>query len=167
MTVFIVMGVSGTGKSTVGRRVAADLSLTFIEGDDFHPQHNVQKMAGGTPLTDEDRAPWIDALVKAINARQPRRNALVACSALTNFVRDRLRAAVQEPLHFIVLTADPQIIRQRLTRRGQHFMKEGMLDSQLATLQWPADAIAIDVSGSIDAVVDEVIRSIRALEVGS
>jgi gluconokinase len=163
MTAFILMGVSGTGKSTIGRRVATDLSLTFIEGDDFHPQHNVQKMAGGTPLTNEDRAPWIDALVRAINSRQPERDALVACSALTSFVRDRLRAGVTEPLHFILLTADPEILRQRLAERGQHFMKAGMLGSQLAALEWPADANVIDVSGSVDAVVANVARCIREL----
>lgn len=163
MTAFILMGVSGTGKSTIGRRVAGELALTFLEGDDFHPQRNVQKMAGGTPLTDEDRAPWIDALVTAINSRQPRRDALVACSALTNFVRDRLRAGVTEPLHFILLTADPEIIQQRLTNRGQHFMKAGMLGSQLAGLEWPAGAIVIDVSGSIETVVADVASCIREL----
>src|SRR5688572_4264485 len=102
MTVFVLMGVSGSGKSTVGRRVADELALTFIEGDDFHPQRNVQKLTSGTPLTDEDRAPWIDALVAAINARQPGDDAIVACSALSQFVRDRLRAGVTEPLQFIL-----------------------------------------------------------------
>ena len=82
------MGVAGAGKTAVGRRVAEVLELTFIEGDDFHPQSNVQKMAGGTPLTDEDRVPWIEALAQGINARQPKRDAVVACSALRRFVRD-------------------------------------------------------------------------------
>jgi gluconokinase len=150
------MGVSGTGKSTVGGRVAAELELTFIEGDDFHPQHNVQKMAAGTPLTDEDRAPWIDALAIGINTRQPRRDAIVACSALSKFVRDRLRARVVEPMHFILLNADPEIIQQRLSKRPRHFMKAGMLGSQLAALQWPDDAIVVDVSRSLDEVCADV-----------
>jgi gluconokinase len=157
------MGVSGTGKSTVGARVAGELALTFIEGDDFHPQHNVQKMAAGIPLTDEDRAPWIDALADGINARQPRRDAIVACSALSQFVRDRLRAGVTEPLHFILLSADPAIVQERLAQRPQHFMKPGMLSSQLAALQWPADAVVIDVSRSIEAVCADVARCIRSL----
>src|SRR5262245_11441509 len=105
MTAIVLMGVSGSGKSTVGARVARELGLTFIEADDFHPQRNVQKMAAGTPLTDEDREPWIDALASAINAREPRRDAIIACSALTTFVRTRLRAGVAEPLHFILLSA--------------------------------------------------------------
>lgn len=158
------MGVSGTGKTSVGTRVAAELALTFIEGDDFHPQHNVQKMAAGSPLTNEDRAPWIDALAVGINTRQPQRDAIVACSALSKFVRDRLRAAVTESLHFILLSADPAIIQQRLAHRPQHFMKAGMLRSQLAALQWPADAIVIDVSRSLEVVCADVAQWIRHLE---
>jgi gluconokinase len=161
VTVFILMGVSGAGKSTVGARVVAELALTFIEGDDFHPQHNVQKMAAGVPLTDEDRRPWIDALVHAINARQPRRDVIVACSALSTFVRDRLRAGVTERLHFILLTADPAIIERRLACRPRHFMKAGMLGSQLAALEWPDDAIVVDVSRSLDEVCADVIHYVR------
>ena len=150
------MGVSGTGKSTVGCRVAEELSLTFIEADDFHPQHNVQKMAGGTPLTDEDRGPWVEALVAGINARQPRRDALVACSALTKFVRDRLRAGVADSLQFILLSADPTIIQQRLAARQRHFMHPGLLGSQLAALELPSDAIVLDASRPLDVVCADV-----------
>jgi gluconokinase len=163
MTVFVLMGVSGSGKSTVGSRVAEELALTFIEGDEFHPQRNVQKMAAGTPLTDEDRAPWIEALVTGINARQPRRDAIVACSALSKFVRKRLCAGVAEPLHFILLNADPAVIQQRLANRPQHFMKPGMLGTQLAALQWPDDAIEIDVSRPLDVVCADVASCIRSI----
>ena len=161
MAVFVLMGVSGTGKSTVGCAVAEELSLTFIEADDFHPQHNVQKMTGGTPLTDEDRGPWVEALVAGINGRQPRRDALVACSALTKFVRDRLRAGVADPLHFILLTADPAILRQRLAKRQRHFMHPELLGSQLAALEWPADAIVVDAARSLDVVCADVAGTIR------
>jgi len=161
MAVFVLMGVSGTGKSTVGGAVAEELSLTFIEADDFHPQHNVQKMTGGTPLTDEDRGPWVEALIAGINARRPRRDALVACSALTRFVRDRLRAGVTEPLRFILLVSDPAILQQRLARRQRHFMHPGLLGSQLAALELPADAVVIDASGSFEAVCADVARCIR------
>jgi gluconokinase len=161
MAVFVLMGVSGTGKSTVGCAVAEELALTFIEADDFHSQHNVQKMTGGTPLTDEDRGPWVEALVAGINARQPRRDALVACSALTKFVRDRLRAGVADPLHFILLTADPAILRQRLAQRRRHFMHPELLRSQLAVLEWPADAIVVDAARSLDVVCADVAGTIR------
>jgi carbohydrate kinase (thermoresistant glucokinase family) len=160
MAVFVVMGVSGSGKTTVGRRAAAELALTFIEADDFHPQRNVQKMATGTALTDEDRGPWVEALLTEINARQPRRDVVVACSALTKFVRDRLRAGVAEPVRFILLTADPGVIQDRLARRPQHFMKAGMLGSQLAALEWPADATVIDVSRSLDDACADVVSAI-------
>jgi gluconokinase len=162
MTVFVLMGVSGSGKSTVGRRVAEELAWSFLEGDDFHPERNVQKMTGGLPLTDEDRAPWIDALIVAINACKPR-DALIACSALSGFVRDRLRAGVAETLHFILLSADPALVQQRLAERPRHFMKAGMLDSQLAALEWPDDAIVIDVSRPFDAVCADVVRCIRSI----
>lgn len=161
MAVFVLMGVSGTGKSTVGCAVAEELSLTFIEADDFHSQHNVQKMTGGTPLTDEDRGPWVEALVAGINARQPRRDVLVACSALTKFVRDRLRAGVADPLHFVLLTADPAILRQRLAKRQRHFMHPELLGSQLAALEWPADAIVVDASPPLDVVCADVAGTIR------
>jgi gluconokinase len=161
MAVFVLMGVSGTGKSTVGCAVAEELALTFIEADDFHSQHNVQKMTGGTPLTDEDRGPWVEALVAGINARQPRRDALVACSALTEFVRDGLRAGVADSVHFILLTADPAILRQRLAQRRRHFMHPELLDSQLVALEWPADALGVDVARPLDAVCADVASIIR------
>jgi gluconokinase len=163
MSVFVLMGVSGAGKSTVGRRVAAELGLTFIEGDDFHPPANVQKMAGGTPLTDQDRVPWIEALAQGINARQPLRDAIVACSALSKVVRDLLHARVMQPLHFILLHADPAIIEERLARRPLHFMKPGMLASQLAALQSPDDAIVVDVSRPLAIVCADVAARIRAI----
>jgi gluconokinase len=154
------MGVAGAGKSTVGRRVAAELALPFIEGDDFHPQANVQKMAGGTPLTNEDRAPWIEALAKGINARQPKRDAVVACSALTQFVRDLLRERVEGSTHFILLSAEASLIERRLSERSQHYMKAGMLSSQFEALEWPSTAIIIDVARPFDAVCDEVVAYI-------
>ena len=163
MTVFVLMGVSGAGKSTVGRRVADELALTFIEGDEFHPQANVQKMAGGTPLTDQDRVPWIEALAQGINVRQPPRDAIVACSALSKLVRDLLRARVTEPLYFILLHADAATIQQRLATRPRHFMKPGMLGSQLAALQLPEDALVVDVSHPFDVVCADVAGRIRSI----
>ena len=163
MSVFVLMGVSGAGKSTVGRRVADELALTFIEGDDFHTPANIRKMAGGTPLADDDRVAWIEALAKGVNARQPSRDAIVACSALSERVRDLLRACVPEPLYFILLHADPALIQQRLAGRPVHFMKPGMLASQLAALQLPQDAIVVDVSRPLDAVCAEVAARIRGI----
>lgn len=158
------MGVSGSGKSTVGRRVADELALTFIEGDDFHPRSNIEKMTAGTPLTNADRGPWIDALVAGINARQPRTDVIVACSALTHFVRDRLRAGLAEAVQFFLLSADPALLRERLLSRPQHFMKPSLLGTQLAALERPAEAIVIDVSRSLDEVCADVAKAIRTIE---
>jgi gluconokinase len=163
MTAFILMGVAGAGKTTVGKRVAAELGLTFYEGDDFHPPENVAKMASGTPLTDADRVPWINALVGALNARTAG-DAIVACSALSGFVRECIRAGAKEPVEFIWLTGPPEIIKKRLTERGPHYMKPNMLDSQFAALQPPSAAQArqVDVGQPLDMVVGEVIRIIEA-----
>ena len=161
MTVFVLMGVAGAGKSAVGQRVAGELGLVFIDGDDFHPRGNIEKMSAGTPLTNADRAPWIDALAAGINSRQSRSDAIVACSALTQFVRDRLRAAVAEQVRFILLSADPQIIQARLLSRPQHFMKPDLLGSQFAALERPADATVIDVSRPLDEVCAAVTGAIH------
>jgi gluconokinase len=163
MTAFVLMGVSGAGKTAVGKGVAANLALTFIEGDDFHPPDNIARMSSGIPLTDEDRKPWIDALAKGVNERRPEGDVVIACSALSHFVRNRLRAAVREPLHYIFLTADPAVIRERLQARPRHYMKAGMLDSQFAALETPPDAIAVDADRPLAEVRAEVASHIRRL----
>jgi gluconokinase len=161
MPAFILMGVSGSGKSTIGTCVAQSLSLPFIEGDDYHPPANVAKMANGSPLDDVDRLAWIDALMKSLNAR-PEQHAIVACSALTHMVRTRIRAQSTRPVVFLHLGAASTVIESRLRRRGQHFMKAGMLPSQLATLQPSAEAIPIDTSASLPEVCAAVQAQIVA-----
>lgn len=159
MTAYILMGVSGSGKTTIGKRVAQELSLPFFEGDDFHPPENIAKMSSGIPLTDADRAPWIDALVSALNAK-PSADAVVACSALSRFVRERIRSGLKEPAKFIWLTAQPEIIEERLRKRGQHYMKAGMLASQFAALQMPHTAQQVSVEQPVEEVAAEVVRII-------
>jgi gluconokinase len=161
MTAFIIMGVSGAGKTSVGRAVSDKLGLAFFEGDDYHPPENIAKMSSGIPLTDQDRAPWIDALVAALNARAGG-DAIVACSALSRFVRQRLRAGVRDPVEFVLLITDPAIIEDRLRKRGEHYMKAGMLASQFAALQMPEDAHRIDVSQPLDAVVRQVLSIVES-----
>jgi gluconokinase len=162
MTVFVIMGVSGAGKTTVGTEVSKQLGLPFFEGDSFHPQANIDKMSSGIPLTDADRVPWIDALTDGVNQRpEPKRDAIVACSALSRFVRHRIRERMHEPVEFILLHADAQLIEERLSHRPKHYMKSGMLNSQLAALQMPSTAFTVDVSNPLDQVVSEVIRHIQ------
>jgi gluconokinase len=162
MTAFVFMGVSGTGKSTLGERVSRELGLPFVEGDEFHPAANVAKMSGGVPLTDADREPWIDALGDALRCADG--DVVVACSALSGRIRERLRARIHAPVEFLLLTAPPDVIEQRLRNRPRHFMKAGMLASQLAALEPPQDAHVIDVSGPIDSVAAQAVAHIRQIQ---
>ncbi len=133
--ILVVMGVCGCGKSSVGARLAAHMGCDFIEGDDYHPPANRAKMATGTPLTDEDRWPWLDQLAQEmVDRQQAGQSAVVACSALREVYRDRLRASGTEPV-FIHLTGDPAMIGARMAARANHFMPTDLLDSQLATLE--------------------------------
>lgn len=160
MTAYILMGVAGSGKTTIGKRVSHELGVPFFEGDDFHPAENVAKMSSGIPLTDADRVPWIDALVAALNTKQSS-DAVVACSALSRFVRERIRSGLNEPAKFIWLTAKPEIIEERLRTRGQHYMKAGMLASQFAALQVPHTAHQVSVEQPVEEVVAQVVRIVR------
>jgi gluconokinase len=131
--VVVVMGVSGTGKSTVGELLANALEVPYAEADAFHPQANIAKMRSGTPLDDGDREPWLDA-IGAWAAGRAGRGGVVSCSALKRAYRDRLRAAATG-LFFVHLTADRLLIGERLARRRDHFMPGALLDSQFAALQ--------------------------------
>jgi carbohydrate kinase (thermoresistant glucokinase family) len=139
------MGVSGSGKSTLGRALADSLSWTFIEGDDFHPPANVEKMRRGEPLNDVDRQPWLQAL----NARLREHatdstGAILACSALKKTYREVLSAGVAD-LQYVFLCGDPAVIRQRLANRAGHFMPASLLDSQIETLEPPKDAVFVRI----------------------
>jgi gluconokinase len=161
MRAFVLMGVSGSGKSTVGRHAAARLAWPYLEGDDFHPAANIQKMSHGIPLSDTDRAPWIDDLSRAINQRlEP--HVIVACSALTRFVRRRLADSVQRPISFMHLRAAPDTLARRLKGR-RHFMREELLASQLETLETPHEAFEIDANDGIDVVAARAIAWMRVL----
>jgi gluconokinase len=155
----VLMGVSGSGKSSVGREVAKRCDVPFLEGDDYHPRENIEKMAAGFPLTDADRLPWIAAIAHAVNNASAH-DIVLACSALTKAVRSKLNAEVRRECVFIHLKADPELIRERLAQRTGHYMRSNMLDSQLAALEEPGDAIQIDVSRPLTDVVDAVMEAV-------
>lgn len=154
--VVVVMGVSGAGKSTVGRRLAERLGAEFVEGDDFHPEENVARMSAGLPLTDEHREPWLDALATrvtdAVAAGSP---TVVAASALRRAHRDLLRGA--GPVTFVFLLAAPEELAHRVESREHDFMPAELLDDQLATLEPPGpdepDVVIVDAAGPIDSTV--------------
>jgi gluconokinase len=158
---FILMGVAGSGKSTVGAHVAARLCWPFVDGDHFRPPECIAKMAMGAVLADADHVPWIDSLAYAINARRSPA-VIVACSALTRFARQRLCDCVQRPVHFLHLRASPEVVAMRLRDRPQ-FMRAGILTVQLAVFEPPREAIEIDADDTIDVVAAQVIAGIRKL----
>jgi gluconokinase len=153
------MGITGSGKSTVGARLARKLAVDFVEGDDYHPLENVQRMASGMPLTDDDRAGWLSALATRIReAREAGTGLVVTCSALRRSYRDILRAAAPE-LRFVFLSGPRALISERLAKRRGHFMPASLLESQLATLEEPAfdeHAWSYDISESEQKIVDDI-----------
>lgn len=159
--VIILMGVSGSGKTTIGRLLTDELGWNFADADDFHPPANIAKMSAGQPLNDADRVPWLAALRAYIErALAADENAVVACSALKESYRATL---VVDParVRVVFLHASRQLLLERLEQRASHFMKAGMLDSQLATLEPPADALSLDVSAPPDELVAEIRRAFR------
>ncbi len=147
----VVMGVAGSGKTTVGRRLADALGWPFYDGDDFHPLANVEKMARGDALTDADRAPWLDALASLI-AGADGTSAVLACSALKGAYRKRL-ATGTDAVFFVYLRASVEVIRERLAARRGHFFDPDLLESQFAALEEPAEALTLDATRPPEALV--------------
>lgn len=159
---FVVMGVSGCGKSSVASLLASRTGGLFLDADDFHPAANVAKMAAGIPLSDEDRWPWLDALNQELEAQaQTGRFVFLACSALRQVYRDRLSEGLPT-LRFIYLKGSKELIRQRMQSRENHFMPPALLDSQFATLEEPVNAIIAPIEDPVPTLVDRVLRSINA-----
>ena len=165
--VVILMGVAGSGKTTVGRRLADELGWPFCEGDDLHPAANVAKMARGEPLTDEDRRPWLEALRARIAATlDAGSNLVVACSALKAAYRRTLAVAGAGParVRFVYLALDPAVAAERVARRQGHFMKASMVGSQFAALETPApeEALTVDAAAPLDALVARIRAGLSA-----
>ncbi|MDX1431370.1 MAG: gluconokinase [Gammaproteobacteria bacterium] len=161
--IVVVMGVSGSGKSTVGALLARRLGCAFHDGDDYHPPANVAKMTAGTPLADADRLPWLDRLRSLIDSARGRgEDAVIACSALSDRYRLRL-AGSDADVRFVYLCGDRRTLQARIRARREHFMKPEMLDSQLAALEEPADAITVPVTESPAAIVERVVAALRGV----
>jgi gluconokinase len=160
----IVMGVSGSGKSTIAAALADRLRFSYRDGDEFHPRANIEKMRAGTALTDDDRKPWLAAIADAIDRAATTETPLVvACSALKRAYRDVLvhgRADVR----LVYLQGTPSLIAERLSARHGHFMPASLLASQFATLEEPgADepAVTVSIDASVDAIVDQIVQRLR------
>ena len=159
----ILMGVTGSGKTTVGRALAERLGWAFLDGDDFHPQANVDKMAAGTPLTDADRWPWLRILAAEIDTRLERgESCLLACSALKQAYRDVLREGRQaERVRFVHLAGSQDLIAGRLRDRVHRYMPASLLQSQFEALEPPADAAVVDIDAAPEEIVERVLRALN------
>lgn len=157
----VVMGVSGVGKSAVGKGLARALGVPFLEGDAFHPERNVEKMRAGIPLTDEDRAPWLQRMAEGLRAHAAG-GAVLGCSALKRHYRDVLREGGQYQLVF--LNGDRELIAGRMGKRRDHYMPASLLDSQIALLEPPAGdekPLTVDVRPPTDEIVATVLERIE------
>ncbi|OHD70622.1 MAG: gluconate kinase [Spirochaetes bacterium RBG_16_49_21] len=155
--VFVLMGVSGSGKSAIGRMLASEIALPFYEGDDLHPKANIAKMAQSIPLTDDDRKAWLITLAGLISQANRKKGAVLACSALKKNYREILSRYGQEEVSFIYLKGSRRIIRRRIEERRAHFMPPGLLDSQFDILEEPEDAITVEIDAPPERICSEII----------
>lgn len=167
VTAIVVMGVSGAGKTTVGRTLAQQLAMNFIDADDLHPPANVARMRAGLPLTDADRAPWL-ARVRAVidDARRDRLQVVIACSALKRCYRQAISGDAPD-VRIVWLTGAPELIRSRMLARAGHFMTAAMLDSQLATLEVPTPdegVPEVDVDATPAAIAGRIVDALFPTE---
>jgi gluconokinase len=160
----IVMGVSGSGKSTIAARLAERLNWVYEDGDRFHPASNVAKMSAGQPLTDEDRWPWLQAIADEVDrVCQAGGHVVIACSALKRAYRELLVHGRRD-VRIVFLKGTQRLIADRLARRKDHFMPPGLLDSQFKTLEPPAadeNPVIASIDASVDTIVEDIVRQLR------
>lgn len=163
----ILMGVSSTGKTSIGTEVCRRLGLKLIDGDDLHPRANIIKMGSGQPLNDEDRVPWLERINDAAFSLEQKSEAgIIICSALKKKYRDRIREG-NEKVKFLFLEGSFELVLERMKQRKGHYMKTEMLKSQFDTLETPQadepDVIHIDIDGSFDDVVERCVNALESL----
>jgi gluconokinase len=155
----VIMGVSGSGKSSVGEALSGRLGIPYRDGDDLHPPANVEKMRKGTPLSDADRWPWLDRVAEVLAAEAP---VIVGCSALRRVYRDRLRAGAGS-LRFVHLTGSREVIAARMVVRRGHYMPSSLLDSQFAALEPPGpdEAVSVDIDQPLENIVETIVTRLQ------
>lgn len=162
----VVMGVSGSGKSTIAEHLAARLGWRYVDGDLFHPPSNVAKMSAGHPLTDEDRWPWLRAIATEIDKLLAARiSSVVACSALKRVYRDILVHG-RDDVRIVMLDGTKELIAKRLAARKGHFMPPGLLDSQFRTLEPPQQnerPVTVSIDAPVDGIVDDIVRQLEPI----
>ena len=167
--IVVVMGVSGSGKTTISALLAGKLGCQFQEGDDLHPKANVEKMRSGMPLTDADRMPWLHKIAEEIDGWRARgESGVLTCSALKRAYRDVIIGSRSDVI-LVYLKGSHDLIKQRMAARHEHFMPVALLDSQFATLEEPTPdehPIVVDVGGRPASVADEIVRQLKARSLG-
>ncbi|MDX1586637.1 MAG: gluconokinase [Balneolaceae bacterium] len=158
--IYIVMGVSSSGKSLIGQKLAEELDFAFYDADDYHPAENVRKMESGKPLNDEDRLPWLQKLRRNMVQWEQTGGAVLACSALKKSYRDMLNPS-DIPTRFIYLKGSKDVIAERMKKRIDHFMPDSLLESQFQALEEPVNAITVDVDQSPADIVNEIIGQLN------
>ncbi|ODT78764.1 MAG: hypothetical protein ABS76_22945 [Pelagibacterium sp. SCN 64-44] len=167
--IIIAMGVSSSGKSTVGQEIARQLHVPFLDGDGYHPPANVEKMRSGIPLVDDDRWPWLERLAVALGQAAEKKGAAVgACSALKRSYRDYLAEKAGEPILFVYLDGSREVIGERIARRQHEFMPASLLDSQFATLEVPDPAVenvlVVPVTDGVDKIARTTLKALDHLK---
>jgi gluconokinase len=160
--IVILMGVTGTGKTTIGTLLSKRTGWQYAEGDDYHSDANKAKMHAGTPLTDEDRAPWLASLHELLDGWfEKGESGILACSALKQTYRDTLTAGIaHDAYRFVWLKVSREVIAERLSHRPGHYMNPALLDSQIATLEAPSDALPVSAEGTPERTVDLILQQI-------
>ena len=155
------MGVSGSGKSTVGEALASALGIPFYDADDFHPQDNIVKMEQGIPLQDQDRESWLETLSKNLTQWETATGAVLACSALKEMYRTALHSGVNNDMTWGYLYGRSELIKERMAGRKGHYFKPELLDSQLADLEPPQYGLHFNISSSVDHIVKSILDKLR------
>ncbi|MCL6219245.1 gluconokinase [Zunongwangia pacifica] len=161
MKVYVVMGVSGIGKTTIGKSLSQKLDIPFYDADDYHPEANVEKMSKGIALKDEDRKEWLQILAKNIEDWSKQKGAVLACSALKESYRQCLAGDLKNEVVFVYLHAEYDLVYKRLKDRKGHYFKANLLKSQFDTLEEPKDAIKVNADQGIPEMVNKVLEKIN------
>jgi carbohydrate kinase (thermoresistant glucokinase family) len=159
--IIYIMGVSGSGKTTIGKILSAKTTLPFFDGDDFHNTANKEKMKAGIPLTDDDRAAWLTRLNQLAKEQMKKQGAIIACSALKEKYRKVLSDKITVPVYWVFLQGSYELLLERMRLRKEHFMPAALLPSQLKDLEIPADCITMDISDNPGEIVETIISRIK------